>query len=109
MDARRFNDTRGLANTTLKELVDWYFAEIGAAHPFGKNKSAVLRTWQRDHGDVSVADITSDYLTTFVRKRRNAGASGVTIAIDLTHLDEAGRPRVALDHVRQAVLSNGSP
>ena len=30
MDARRFNDTRGLANITLKELVDWYFDEIGA-------------------------------------------------------------------------------
>jgi len=37
MDARRFNDTRGLANITLKELIDWYFEEIGAAHPFGKN------------------------------------------------------------------------
>jgi integrase len=86
MDARRFNDTRGLANITLKELIDWYFEEIGAAHPFGKNKTAVLRTWQRDHGEVSVADITSDYLTDFVRKRRRAGASGVTISIDLTYL-----------------------
>lgn len=78
MDARRFNDTRGLANITLKELIDWYFEEIGAAHPFGKNKTAVLRTWQRDHGEFSVADITSDYLTDFVRKRRRAGASGIT-------------------------------
>ena len=84
--ARRFNDIRGLANITLKELIDWYFEEIEAAHPFGKNKTAVLRTWQRDHGDISLADITSDYLTAFVRKRRKAGASGVTIAIDLTYL-----------------------
>jgi hypothetical protein len=30
MDARRFNDTRGLANITLKELIDWYFEEIAA-------------------------------------------------------------------------------
>jgi len=37
MDARRFNDTRGLANITLKELIDWCFEEIGVAHPFGKN------------------------------------------------------------------------
>jgi hypothetical protein len=49
MDARRFNDTRGLANITLKELIDWHFDEIGAMHPFGKNKTAVLRTWQRGH------------------------------------------------------------
>ena len=54
MDARRFNDTRGLANLTLKELIDWYFEEIGTAHPFGKNKTAVLRTWQPNHGDLSV-------------------------------------------------------
>jgi hypothetical protein len=25
MDARRFNDTRGLANITLKERIDRYF------------------------------------------------------------------------------------
>jgi hypothetical protein len=50
MDARRFNDTRGLANITLKELIDWYFEEIGAAHPEsespGRNrgaKSVVIR------------------------------------------------------------------
>ena len=36
MDARHFNDTRGLANLTLKVFIDWYFGEIGAAHPFGK-------------------------------------------------------------------------
>ena len=50
MDARHFNDTRGLAKLTLKVFIDWYFGEIGAAHPFGKNKTAVLRTWQQDHG-----------------------------------------------------------
>lgn len=86
MDARRFNDTRGLANFTLNELVTWYFEEIGSAHRFGKNKESVLRMWQRDHGHMSLADITADYLTTFVRNRRKAGASGVTISIDLTYL-----------------------
>ena len=57
MDARRFNDIRGLANITLKELIDWYFEEIGVAHPFGKNKTAVLRTWQssRQTWDVSLS------------------------------------------------------
>jgi len=86
MDARRFNDTRGLANLTLKDLIDWYFEEIGAAHPFGKNKIAVLRTWQRNHGQLNLADLTADYLTTFIRNRRKAGASGITISIDLIYL-----------------------
>lgn len=86
MDALRFNDTRGLANITLKELIDWYCEEIGAAHPFDKNKTAELRTWQRNHDDASVADTTSKYVTAFIRKRRKAGASGVTISINLTYL-----------------------
>jgi integrase len=86
MDARRFMDTRGLANITLKELIDWYSEEIGSAHPFGKNKKAVLRIWVRDHGEVSLDKLTADYLTTYVRNRRKAGVSGVTISIDLTYL-----------------------
>jgi len=86
IDARKFNDTRGLANLTLKDLIAWYVEEIGSTHPFGKNKTAVLNMWQRDHGHVTLADITSDYLTAFVRDRRRAGASGVTISIDLTYL-----------------------
>jgi integrase len=95
MDARRFNDVRGLANITLKELINWYCEEIGAAHPFGKNKQAVLRIWARDHGDLSLDKITADYLTTYVRNRRKGGASGVTISIDLTYL--AGVLRSARD------------
>lgn len=91
MDSRRFKDARGLANITLKELVDRYEEEIGAEKPFGKNKQSVLNMWKRDHGDVSLADVTDDFLTTFVRNRRKASqsgkpTSGVTIAIDLTYL-----------------------
>lgn len=86
MDAKRFNDTRGLANITLKELIDWYSEEIGGEHPFGKNKKAVLRTWARGHGELSLDKLTADYLTAYVRNRRKAGASGVTISIDLTYL-----------------------
>lgn len=86
MDAKRFKDVRGLTNLTLKQLIDRYIEEIGAEHPFGKNKTAVLNTWCRNHGDVAVADITDDYLTKFVRDRRKGGASGVTIGIDLTYL-----------------------
>jgi len=86
MDAWRFMDARGLANITLKELIDWYSEEIGGEHPFGKNKKAVLRIWVRDHGELSLDKLTADYLTTYVRNRRKAGASGVTISIDLTYL-----------------------
>jgi integrase len=86
MDARRFKDARGLAHITLKELIEWYEEEIGSMSPFGKNKVAVLRMWKRDHGKVALAELSPAYLTTYVRNRRKAGASGVTIAIDLTYL-----------------------
>ena len=32
MDAQRFMDARGLANITLKELIDWYSEESCIAH-----------------------------------------------------------------------------
>lgn len=86
MDAKRFKDARGLTNLTLKQLISRYTEEIGAERPFGKNKTAVLNAWCRNHGDTPLADITDDYLTMFVRDRRKSGASGVTIGIDLTYL-----------------------
>jgi integrase len=86
MDALKFKDVRGLANVTLKTLINRYTEEIGAEHPFGKNKTAVLSNWVKNHGDKALSELTDDYLTDFVRNRRKGGASGVTIAIDLTYL-----------------------
>jgi hypothetical protein len=86
MDAKRFKDARGLANITLKELIDRYIEEIGSEPPFGKNKSAVLATWKREHGKYTLDEIDNDYLTTLICNRRKGGVSGVTIAVDLTYL-----------------------
>lgn len=86
MDALKFKDVRGLANITLKALVNRYTEEIGAEHPFGKNKTAVLASWVKNHGEMALSEITDDYLTKYVRDRRKGGAGGVTIGIDLTYL-----------------------
>lgn len=86
MEAMRFKDVRGLANVTLKKLIHRYTEEIGPAHSFGKNKTAVLAAWVQNHGDKAPSELTDDYLTEFVRARRKGGAGGVTIAIDLTYL-----------------------
>jgi hypothetical protein len=51
MEAMRFKGMSGLANVTLKKLIDRSTEEIGAAHPFGKNKAAVLAAWVQNHGD----------------------------------------------------------
>jgi len=66
MDAHIFSDVRGLANITLKELIDWYCEVIGGTRAFGKNKTSVLNMWRRDHGDVKLSELTTSYLTTFV-------------------------------------------
>jgi hypothetical protein len=38
MDARMFSDVRGLANITLKELIDWYCEVIGAPAPSARTR-----------------------------------------------------------------------
>ena len=86
IDAKRYQDGRGLDKITLGELIDQYNEEIGAEHPFGKNKVAVLAYWKRQHGDKPLSEITDDFLTKHVRDRRKGGAGGVTIGIDLTYL-----------------------
>ncbi len=71
---------------TIGELVGKYEEEIGAAHPFGKNKTAVLRYWRTQYGTVKLSEVTDVFLTQFIRDRRKGGAGGVTINIDITYL-----------------------
>jgi len=93
MDAKRYQDSRGLDHISLKETIQRYRTEIG---PFGKNKTAVLAMWERIHGDITLSQITDDFLTDHVRNRRKQNASGVTIAIDLTYLGGIFRTARAL-------------
>lgn len=86
IDAKAFKDTRDLEAIILGDLIDRYKREIGAEHPFGKNKEAVLNYWKREHGAKKLSEITDDFLTKFIRDRRKSGAGGVTIGIDLTYL-----------------------
>lgn len=86
IDAKRYQDGRGLDKILLKDLIDRYIEEISIERPFGKNKMAVLNIWKRDYGDKTIADITDEMLTTYIKNRRKRGAGGVTISVDLTYL-----------------------
>lgn len=86
IDAKRYQDGRGLDRITISELIGQYITEIGAEHPFGRNKVAVLEYWKREYGDVKLSEVTDDFLTRHVRNRRKGGAGGVTINIDITYL-----------------------
>jgi integrase len=86
MISLKYQDVRVVAKTTIRTLIERYEKDIGAVKPFGKNKTAVLKTLKRDLGDVLVPHLNVDRLTTYIKDRQMAGAGGVTIGIDLTYL-----------------------
>lgn len=55
MNARKFKDVRGLANITLKELIERYEEEISGQKPYEKKEAAVLNVWKRDNGSTAIA------------------------------------------------------
>jgi integrase len=85
INARRYRDERGLEKITLAELIQQYREELSHVK-FGKNKNAVLTALENKLGHHTLAQLTDDRLTQFVKDRRKEGAGGVTIAIDLTYL-----------------------
>jgi hypothetical protein len=44
MDAGLYRDSRNLNSITFGDLIDRYTEEIGAVRPFGKNKTAALKS-----------------------------------------------------------------
>lgn len=85
MLAMRHQDKRILANKTVADLIDRYTEEIGAIRPFGRNKADVLAKLKAGLGNETLPHLTVDVLMKYIKKRRTAGAGGVTIGIDLTY------------------------
>lgn len=86
MSAMQYMDGRTIANLTLGALIDRYTLEIGAIHPFGRNKADVLRTLKDSMGNTLLPALSVDALMRHIQARQKAGAGGVTIAIDLAYL-----------------------
>jgi len=86
MVAMRHSDTRIIAKMTLGELIDRYSKEIGSIKPFGRNKVSVLAILKERLGSKKLPALTVDVLMEHIRKRREEGAGGVTIGIDLSYL-----------------------
>jgi integrase len=86
IDARRFNDKRGLEGMSVGDLIDRYNREIGGEKGFGKNKTAVLRALRHNLGKTAVPALDDDALIKHVKARLATGAGGVTIGIELTYL-----------------------
>ena len=85
INARRYRDERSLDKITLSEVIRQYREELSHVE-FGKNKDAVLKALDAKLGHHTLAELTDDRLTQYVKERRREGAGGVTIAIDLTYL-----------------------
>jgi len=86
MDASLYRDNRSLNSITFGDLVDRYTKEIGAIRPFGKNKAAVLKMLNAALGTVPLSSLNADRLGKYVDQRREGGAGGVTVSIDLTYI-----------------------
>ncbi|MBD8628344.1 site-specific integrase [Oxalobacteraceae sp. CFBP 8753] len=86
MDASLYRDNRSLNSITFGDLIDRYTKEIGAIRPFGKNKAAVLKTLNAALGSVPLSSLNADRLGKYVDQRRDGGAGGVTVGIDLTYI-----------------------
>lgn len=69
---------------TVGKLIEKYEEEVGAAKPFGRNKSDVLRKLKEHLADVQVAALTPARIVAYVSVDRKI--KGVTAAIDLTYL-----------------------
>lgn len=69
---------------TMGKLIERYENEIGAAKPFGRNKSDVLKKIKEHLKDVQVAALTPARIVTYIAEDRKI--KNVTAGIDLTYL-----------------------
>lgn len=85
MDALEFKDARGLTGITVKQLIERYIKEIGGITPFRYTKTATLNVWIKTHGQLTLAELTTDKLIEWTTSRAKE-VSGATIAVDLAYL-----------------------
>lgn len=92
------------------ELIGRYVVEqADSGILIGRTKRACLEKLQRDLGHVRLAELNAQTIIGFARKRRNEGAGGVTVAMDITYIKTvllyargAWAVRADIDAVRDA-------
>ncbi|WP_211461179.1 hypothetical protein [Collimonas silvisoli] len=72
MRALKYQDERIISDMTLSTLIDRYTDEIGQAKPFGKNKTAVLKSLEITLGSVTLPNLTTDRLIDHIKNRSAA-------------------------------------
>lgn len=86
MDSANYRDRRSLNSITVGELIDRYTGELGKIKPFGKNKASVLAMLKSQLGELPLSELTAERLNQHCKLRREQGAGGVTVGIELTYL-----------------------
>lgn len=71
---------------TVADLIEKYTETH--TKPYGKTKTATLAMLVREIGKVKLANLNALVLRDFIDRREQAGAGGVTIAGDLSHLSQ---------------------
>jgi integrase len=70
---------------TFADLIDKYVEDIGD-HTLGKNKEQVLKVLRRELGRVRLASLSAAVIRDYVDRRLEDGASGPTVAGDLSYM-----------------------
>jgi integrase len=89
-------ETTGRMVGTLGDLLDRYQREVDPIKRFGRSKVGSLRVLKTGLGTVRLRDLTVQRIIAYARKRQEAGAGPVTVAVDLSYLATVLRTARAL-------------
>ena len=85
IDVLAFKDIRSLTGISVEKVIDRYLTEIVPLAPIGRTKETSLKYWKKLYGNLSLAELTEELLTTWAHNRAKT-VKGPTIQVDLAHL-----------------------
>ncbi|RQR87666.1 MULTISPECIES: site-specific integrase [unclassified Burkholderia] len=85
MRAGKFADERKLADITIPRLIQRYEEEVGKHKTIGKSKLGALKFLKAGFSDKTLANLDSHAIIDYAKKRKESGAGGVTIGLEMTH------------------------
>jgi integrase len=89
-------ETTGRMTGKLADLIEGYEREVDPIKRFGRSKAGSLRLLKDGLGPVRLRDLTPARIIAYARKRQEAGAGPVTVAVDLSYLATVLRTARAL-------------
>lgn len=86
MRGGRFSDERQLADVTIPSLIERYEKEVSQHKPIGRSKMGALKLMKVGFADQTLAGLNAHAIIEYAKRRKAAGAGGVTISLEIAHL-----------------------